>query len=314
MRRWLELFRRPDGRAARHPRTLEIVFALSGHPSRTLRVNLETLKKAMMAAGFAIFAWFSVTFYIAYSHVANMEAIARTGAQSERIAALKASNAKLAEEREKMGQHLVNLQQRVEQLAEKVHGVVQHTRDRYPVERDQRASMGGPAIPVDENNASALMQDEIAQMDERLASLLPRLESTLERETARPLGVPLEGPVQISSGFGIRANPFGRGRELHAGMDFPGDSGTPVMATAPGKVDHAGQGGALGNYVAIDHGYGYRSLYGHLSRILVKSGDTIDKGQIVGLLGSTGRSSGPHLHYALQYHGRTINPAPYVEQ
>jgi murein DD-endopeptidase MepM/ murein hydrolase activator NlpD len=272
MRRLLELFRKPEGRAARHPRTLEIVLALSGHPSRTLRLNLETLKKATMAAGLAVFAWFGVTFYIAYSHVSNMEAIARTGAQADRIAALKASNAKLAEDREKMGEHLVNLQQRVEKLAEKVHGVVKSTREHFPVERDQHMSMGGPAIPVDENNASAMMQNELAQLDESLEGMLPQLESTIERETARPFGAPLEGAVEISSGYGLRTNPFGQGHELHAGIDFPGNTGTPVRATAPGKVDKAGPGGALGNYVAIKHGFGYRSLYGNLSKVLVHPG------------------------------------------
>lgn len=314
MRRLFELLRKPEGRAARHPRTLEIVIALSGHPSRTLRLNLEALRKASMVAGLAAFAWFGVTFYIAYSHVSNMEAIARTGALAERIAALKASNAQLAEDREKMGQHLVNLQQRVEKLAENVHGVVKSTREHFPVERDQRMSMGGPAIPVDENNASAMMQNELSQLDERLASMLPQLESTIKRETARPFGAPLKGSVEISSGYGLRTNPFGRGHELHAGIDFPGDIGTPVLATAPGKVDQAGPGGAIGNYVAIEHGFGYRSLYGHLSKVLVRSGETIKKGQTIGLLGSTGRSSGPHVHYALQYQGRTINPAPYVAQ
>ncbi|MFO7543434.1 MAG: M23 family metallopeptidase [Thiobacillus sp.] len=310
----MELFRKPEGRAARHPRTLEIVFALSGHPSRTLRLNLEALRKASMAAGLAVFAWFGVTFYIAYSHISNTEAIARAGAQAERIAALKSSNAQLAEDREKMNQHLVNLQQRVEQLAEKVHGVVQSTRAHFPVERDQRMSMGGPAIPVDKNNAASMMQNELSQFDERLASMLPQLESTIERETARPMGAPLKGAVEISSGYGLRSNPFGQGRELHTGIDYPGNIGTPVLATAPGKVDQAGSRGALGNHVAIEHGFGYRSLYGHLSKVLVRPGETIKKGQTIGLLGNTGRSSGPHVHYALQYRGQTINPAPYVVQ
>jgi murein DD-endopeptidase MepM/ murein hydrolase activator NlpD len=97
-------------------------------------------------------------------------------------------------------------------------------------------------------------------------------------------------------------------------MDFAGPTGTPVKATAPGKVDQAGRGGALGNYVAVDHGFGYRSIYGHLSRIDVRPGESVSKGDVIGLVGSTGRSSGPHLHYTLQYKGQTINPAPYVEQ
>lgn len=313
MQRLKALIGKPEGRAALHPRKLEIVFALSGHPSKTLSINLETLRKAALTLGLAVFAWFSVTFYIAYSHVSNMEAIARTDAQAENIARLKANNARLAEEREHMGQRLVNLQQRVEGLAVKLHGLVHTAQERFPVEQDQRASMGGPAIPVSEANVAGMMNNDLAALDDRLDDLLPRLESTLEREAARPLGAPVEGPVEISSRFGLRANPFGRGYELHSGIDFPGDTGTVVKATAPGKIDQAGRGGAIGNYVAIDHGYGYRSIYGHLSRVMVKAGETVSKGDVIGLLGNTGRSSGPHLHYTLQYKGRTINPAPYVE-
>jgi murein DD-endopeptidase MepM/ murein hydrolase activator NlpD len=314
MRRWLDLFRKPAGRAARHPRTLEIVVALSGHPSRTLRINLETLRKVAIVAGVAIFGWFSLTFYVAYSHVSNMEAIAQADAQAEKIAALRESNSRLVEDRQAMGQHMISLQHRVEQLAVKVHGLVRDASERFPVEQDRRAPMGGPAIPVSEANASGLMQSELSLLDERLASLLPQMESMLDRETARPAGAPLEGQPQISSEFGLRANPFGRGHEFHSGMDFVGDTGTPVKATAPGRIDEAGQGGAIGTHVAIEHGYGYRSVYGHLSRVLVRPGETVGKGQVIGLLGNTGRSSGPHLHYALQYKGRAINPAPYVDQ
>lgn len=314
MRHWLALFRKPEGRAAQHPRRLEIVFALSGHPSRTLRINLESLRKAAIIAGVAVMGWFSATFYVAYSHISNMEAIAHADAQAEKIAELRAINSRLAEDRQAMGRHMINLQHRVEQLAVKVHGLVNESRERFPVERGERASMGGPAIPVTDANASSLMRKELFMLDERLASLLPRLESTLAHEVARPAGMPMDGELRISSGYGLRENPFGKGHEFHNGMDFPGDTGTPVKATAPGKIDEAGHGGAIGNFVAIEHGYGYRSVYGHLSRVLVKPGETVSKGQVIGLLGNTGRSSGPHLHYALQYKGRTIDPAPYVEQ
>jgi murein DD-endopeptidase MepM/ murein hydrolase activator NlpD len=313
MRRLKALFEKPQGRAARHPRKLEIVFALSGHPSKTLSINLETMRKAAMALALAALAWFSMTFYIAYSHVSNMEAIAKTDAQAKKIAQLKASNASLAEERAHLGERLHNLQQRVEGLAVKLHGLVHSAQARFPVERDHSAPMGGPAIPLTGTDSAIIDQEELAALDERLDALLPRLESTLEREAARPLGAPLDGPIEISSHYGLRANPFGPGYELHSGMDFAGPTGTPVKVTAPGKVDQAGHGGALGNYVAVDHGYGYRSIYGHLSRIAVRPGEPVSKGDVIGLVGSTGRSSGSHLHYTLQYKGKTINPAPYVE-
>lgn len=313
MQRWLNLLKKPEGRAARHPRKLEIVVALTGHPARTLSVDLDTLKKAAMALGMAAFSWFAVTFYIAYAHVSNMEAIAQADAQADRIAALQADNASLAQARQHMGERLASLQARVERLASMMHGLVHANKSRFPAEQAERAGMGGPAEPVTEANAARMMQAGLAALDKRLDDVLPSLEATLEREAARPLGLPVAGSAEVSSTYGLRANPFGRGHEFHAGIDFPGDTGTPIMATAAGKVDQAGRGGPLGNYVAIDHGHGYRSVYGHLSRILVKAGDTVVKGQIVGLLGNTGRSSGPHLHYALQYRGQTIDPAPYVQ-
>lgn len=313
MQRWLKLLKKPEGRAARHPRKLEIVVALSGHPARTLSVELDTLKKAAMGLGLTAFSWFAITFYIAYAHVSNMEAIAQADAQADRIAALQANNASLAQERARMGERLVSLQARVERLASTMHGLVHASKARFPAEQAAQAGMGGPAEPVTDANAARMMQAGLEALDERLGNLLPSLEATLEREAARPLGLPLPGSAEVSSSFGLRANPFGRGQEFHAGIDFPGDTGTPVMATAAGKVDQAGRGGALGNHVAIDHGHGYRSIYGHLSRVLVKAGDTVAKGQVIGLLGSTGRSSGPHVHYALQYQGRTIDPAPYVQ-
>ena len=173
MRQWLALFRKPEGRAAQHPRTLEIVLALSGHPSRTLRINLESLRKAAIVAGVAVLGWFSVTFYMAYSHISNMEAIAQADAQAEKIAALKAINSRMAEDRQAMGQHMINLQRRVEQLAAKMHGLVNGAKERFPAEQDRRAFMGGLATPVTEANASSLMQSELSILDERLATYRP---------------------------------------------------------------------------------------------------------------------------------------------
>lgn len=309
-------FRKPQGRAAAHPHYLEIIIARTGHPAHTFRVNLDVAKKVGAGLGVAAFAWFVGTFYVAYSHVANMQAIASADQQAEKIASLKQSNEQLAEKKQQMEKNLFNLQYRVEQLATRVHGIVNQAAERFPAERQQsaqNANQGGVAIPVSPANAGEIMRSEFSTLNERLGRLLPTLENTLAREVARPVGSPVSGNIAISSDYGLRGNPFGRGHEFHNGIDFPVDSGTPILATGPGIVDEAGFDGPNGNRVGIDHGYGYRSVYAHLSKINVKLGEQVARGQNIAMSGNTGRSSGPHLHYTLYYRGRTIDPELYLK-
>lgn len=312
LHRLREYLRKPSGRAGQHPHYLEIVVARTGHPAHTFRVNLDTLKKVGSGLGVAALLWFGGTFYVAYSHIASKEAIASAGRQAERIARLESSNERLAEEKQYMGQNLLSLRERVGQLAARVHGLVKHAESEFPVERASRPQ-GGMAIPLEDADAARLMHSEISLLDEDLDRLLPELERTLARELARPVGIPVAGEQDISSRYGVRGNPFGSGHEFHNGVDFVVDTGTPILATGPGKVEAAGYEGPNGNRVSIDHGYGYRSVYAHLSKVQVKPGQQVQRGQVVGLSGNTGRSSGPHLHYTLYYQGRTIDPARYVK-
>ena len=126
-----------------------------------------------------------------------------------------------------------------------------------------------------------------------------------------PLGLPHGGAM--SSAFGERANPFtGRGSESHGGLDFKGATGEPVQATASGKVVFAGWQGGYGNVVQVAHAHGYTTLYAHLSRIDVERGQPVTAGDTVGLLGSTGRSTGPHLHYEVQRRGERLDPEQFL--
>lgn len=304
-----EYFRKPSGRAGQHPHYLEIVVARTGQPAHAFRINLDHLKKAGMGLGAVALLWFVGTFYMAYSHLSSQEAIASAERQAERIALLESSNEKLAEEKQNMGQHLFSLRERVEQLAARVHGMVNRAESEFPVERANRPR-GGIAIPLDDANAARLMS---AELDDHLDRLLPELERTLAREVARPVGIPVAGPEDVSSTYGVRGNPFGSGHEFHNGVDFVVDTGTPILATGPGRVEAAGYEGQNGYRVSIDHGYGYRSVYCHLSKVQVKPGEQVKRGQVVALSGNTGRSSGPHLHYTLYYQGRTIDPARYLK-
>lgn len=136
-------------------------------------------------------------------------------------------------------------------------------------------------------------------------------ESLLHAVQGIPLGTP--HPGDLSSRFGGRANPFtGAGSEFHTGLDFKGTTGDPVRATARGQVTVAGWQNGYGNHVQVLHANGYSTLYGHLSKVSVRVGQTIEPGDEVGLLGSTGRSTGPHLHYEVLQNGQRVDPERYL--
>ena len=126
-----------------------------------------------------------------------------------------------------------------------------------------------------------------------------------------PIGLPHHGA--ISSRFGPRHNPFGHGPdEFHHGLDFKGQTGAPITATADGRVVIANRQNGYGLVVKIQHGYGYMTVYGHLSKINVKAGAKVKANDVIGDLGSTGRSTGPHLHYEVRRHNVALNPEHYL--
>ncbi|MES2987238.1 MAG: M23 family metallopeptidase [Pseudomonadota bacterium] len=100
---------------------------------------------------------------------------------------------------------------------------------------------------------------------------------------------------------------------MHAGVDIPGAIGTPIYATADGVISHAGRQGGYGNLVQINHGRGIETRYGHLSKIIVSDNTRVKRGQLIGLMGSTGRSTGSHLHYEVRVDGKAVNPIPFLQ-
>jgi murein DD-endopeptidase MepM/ murein hydrolase activator NlpD len=126
-----------------------------------------------------------------------------------------------------------------------------------------------------------------------------------------PLGLPFNG--RITSTFGHRENPFGGASvETHKGLDIAGPYGSPVKAMAVGTVEFAGTRGGFGNCIMLKHANGFETLYGHLSQILVRVGQKVNIGQLIGKVGSTGRSTGPHLHYEIHKNGQKINPQSFL--
>ena len=148
---------------------------------------------------------------------------------------------------------------------------------------------------------------------QKLADDLELWNGLTKLNTMLPLGAPVE-KVRVTSNFGTREDPFTGEPKRHRGIDFAGTIGTELMAVAPGRVVSAGERVGYGTTVEIDHGLGFTTLYAHLSQILVTRGDWVRPGTVIGLAGSTGRSTGPHLHYEIRYKGVPFDPAKFVKE
>ncbi len=151
----------------------------------------------------------------------------------------------------------------------------------------------------------------IAAEDGTYDSLLYRTDTYLKTIQALPLGKPTKGPV--TSWYGKRKDPLNGKGAHHSGIDFRGKKGAPVIATAEGKVVFAGSNGGFGKFVKIDHGNGYISSFGYLHNYHVKKGDYVSRGQVIGLVGNSGRSTGAHLHYEVSYKGKSVNPSKFMK-
>ena len=131
------------------------------------------------------------------------------------------------------------------------------------------------------------------------------------------IAVPSEKPVRMAaftSGYGVRSDPFGGGAARHMGIDLAGPTGTPIYATADGVVSASGyNNGGYGNLIKLDHGRGVETRYGHLSAMLVSPGQRVARGQLIARMGSTGRSTGSHLHYEVRIEGKAVNPIPFMK-
>ncbi|AVO44406.1 M23 family metallopeptidase [Phreatobacter cathodiphilus] len=171
------------------------------------------------------------------------------------------------------------------------------------------AGTGGPLIPLPAPTPDA---SPFEKQVFRLQTVI-RDQDRLNRLVASiPIARPHAGELELSSGFGARLDPFLRSWAMHSGIDFRGATGEPVFAAASGRVTHAGSLGGYGLLVEVDHGNGIATRYAHLSRIEVKEGDLVGVGQRVGRIGSTGRSTGPHLHYETRINGEAVDPMRFV--
>ena len=168
--------------------------------------------------------------------------------------------------------------------------------------------VGGPFVPVALNKEVLGFERQLNRIKSARA-MVARLTNAI---STIPLRKPVDGDIEPASGFGVRTDPFTNSPAMHTGLDLHGDTGDPVRATADGKVTSAGWSGGYGRVIDIDHGNGMSTRYGHLSAIDVRVGQSIRTGQIIGRIGSTGRSTGPHLHYETRVRGGAVDPQKFL--
>lgn len=192
---------------------------------------------------------------------------------------------------------------------------LQNSMDKLPAVVKNRA-MGGPTANTalalvtpglsSPENTFGLLKDLLEGLESRLQTVRGDVDKRNQLAAATPSIWPTHG--WLSSSMGNRADPIDGGKDFHPGLDISADKGDPVYSTADGKVVNASAAGNYGNLVVIDHGYGIETRYGHLSAFKVKAGQLVKRGDLLGLVGMTGRATGPHLHYEVRANGRILNP------
>lgn len=183
-------------------------------------------------------------------------------------------------------------------------------------------AQGGPEVASKDSATNSMgVPDFIKSLDELSNQLKDRgqqlsvLEEMMMNRNLAAEVIPAGRPINrgwLSSYYGKRADPFTGRRAHHGGIDFAGKLGSDVVAVAAGVVTYAGKRSGYGNLVEINHGKGYATRYGHNSEINIKVGETVKKGQVVAKMGTSGRSTGPHVHFEVLYNGRAVNPIKYI--
>ena len=246
-----------------------------------------------------------------------------TGAVDEaELARLQAENQDLASKYEKLQSDLDKTDARYNELVQKEIAI--RTAFGLPEinPQERQLGVGGPTefVPPVVDQTSQMAVTSEAQIDRLLRLSSFELEKYAELETGladlkdRLDHTPSVWPVRgwLSRGYGMQNDPFTGYRRLHRGLDISNNIGTPIVAPASGRVKSVLIDRELGKFIEIDHGYGFVTRYGHLSAVDVQRGQLVERGETIGLMGSTGYSTGPHLHYEVWLNGKCLNPADYI--
>lgn len=276
------------------------VYTVLISPSRTSRVRQLSINRNLLR-GIAAFGVLSIVLVVcAAVRLAQHEAL------NLKYLSVKAENEGLKLTNDAYQNSYARLKGQISYVEDMSKELARKARMEHSPEIDELVGIGGPETVVALDKAADHLEREVRHINDRLRSDILRLASI-------PRGLPVNG--YVTDGFGMRRNPFnGEGREVHEGLDIAVDFGTPVSATADGLVIYAAPHAGYGNLVIVYHSNGITSRYGHLSQIAVESGQRIKRGDQLGNAGSTGRSTGPHVHYEIRENDQAVDPLRYAGQ
>ncbi len=266
-----------------------LIVGYGGKSAKSLRISKRLLKFSL---GAFIIGLGSLTAFAIYSYTENQKLRKEVAYLSEERTKL----SKLLSEERKRNDYLEQFKLKVEELEAKLLTIDKFLRKKGI--RSVPKSVGGVSSRIDPLDIDyvTFLQKEAVKFQKYLSRL--------------PLGPPVWG--RLTSKYGYRRDPFSGKYEFHDGVDIMAPWGTPVRATAEGKVVFAGRWGGYGKTVIIKHAYGFKTLYAHMSKIKVKRGQWVKSGQIIGYVGSSGKSTGPHVHYEVWRYSKKQNPIKYM--
>ena len=300
------------------------LIVLGGSGSKIRQIHLTTKHAAALVLALIVsvmaLLYGAVDYVIMRSEITDKKVIERQlSAQNEEV---------LLQRRqiEKFAKDINSLKERIVQLDKFEHKIRLLANIDQPGQTDGLFGVGG-STPEDLNPNMEMSQarnrlikdmhqqvKKLADASDKQESSLTTLLGQLEEQKNVLAHTPAIRPAQgwITSGFDYRVSPFTGRREFHKGIDIANRKGTPIVATADGVVSFVGEKGSLGNVVIIDHGYGIVTRFAHLEKGLKMRGERVRRGDVVALMGNTGRSTGPHLHYEVRLNGVPVNPTKYI--
>ncbi|MBY0407994.1 MAG: M23 family metallopeptidase, partial [Rickettsiales bacterium] len=281
----------------------------NAHIESSLGVTLKTAPEAVDVGPYKRGAEAAPILNTAATAMAGMDKaklVARIALLESKVIELKNTNEAIVQRvQDKTSGKLNNLESIVKQtglnMSELKRQMLKKAKD---AAEEEDTGSGGPYIPEEGVNLSPQAKDMLGNLDELV--LVSRIVNTL------PLAEPLDH-FEEHSHFGHRVDPINGHLAFHSGIDLAGPAGAKIRSTAAGTVVSSGANGAYGNAVDIDHGFGIVTRYGHLHSVSVEEGQKVAKGEVIGVQGSTGRSTGPHLHYEVRYHDKAMNPKKFLE-
>lgn len=244
------------------------------------------------------------------------------GSPNEKL--LRIQNERMADKYKELNDRVKSMQDEMQELEKRDNGVYRAIFEANPIPDSTRAKELEKQIEIDsvenmsDNEVVSSIVSSINNLNSRILSQkksYAEIDDLLKNKEQLLSHTPAIQPVsnkdltRIASGFGYRIDPIYKTMKMHEGLDFTAPTGTPIYATADGIVTTAGNtSNGFGNHVVINHGYGYETLYGHMFRVKVKEGQAVKRGEVIGYVGSTGKSTGPHCHYEVHKNGQKIDP------